>query len=284
MRYLLVGIVSAIGIMGLAQPLAAKVVKFEIVRKESPAFEGKTFGAVGTYDRIIARATIAVAPSDPHNTIIVDIDNAPRNEQGLVEAVTDVEILQPTVAANGNKTLFYEVLNRGNKLAYDILDDLGVANDLAKAADAGNGFLMNHGYTVVWSGWQGDIAPGGGRLTFSPPVVAQATGNARDEFVFDHTENPVTVKLSYAVADLDPTHAKLTVREREGDARATPDGLSFSFVDAERISITRPAGFDAGAIYEFVYVAKDPKVMGLGFAATRDIVSFLRHGATDHGA
>jgi len=86
--------------------LAAKVVKFEILRTESPAFERRTFGAVGTYDRIIARATVAVSPSDPHNSVIVDIDRAPRNAQGLVEAVTDVEILRPTVAANGNRRLF----------------------------------------------------------------------------------------------------------------------------------------------------------------------------------
>src|SRR5580765_1656106 len=97
----------------LAQPAAAKVVKFEVVRVEAPAFEAKSFGAVGTYDRIIARATIAVAPDDPHNAVIADIDRAPRNAQGLVEATTDVEILRPTAAANGNRALFYDVVNRG---------------------------------------------------------------------------------------------------------------------------------------------------------------------------
>ena len=63
----------------VAQPLAAKVLKFEVVRIESPTFEGRSFGAVGTYDRIIARLTIGVAPSDPLNTVIVDVDRAPRN-------------------------------------------------------------------------------------------------------------------------------------------------------------------------------------------------------------
>ena len=76
------GIAFAIGIVGLAQQSAAKVTKFEIIRTESPAFEGRTFGTVGTYDRVLARATIAVAPDDPHNSIIVDIDKAPRNSQG----------------------------------------------------------------------------------------------------------------------------------------------------------------------------------------------------------
>jgi hypothetical protein len=82
MRQLLSAIALIAGIIGLTGPSTAKVVKFEIVRVESPAFEGRSFGAVGTYDRLIARATIAVSPDDPHNTIIVDLDRAPRNAQG----------------------------------------------------------------------------------------------------------------------------------------------------------------------------------------------------------
>src|SRR4051794_17805521 len=57
MRPLLSTILLTAGIIGLISPSAAKVVKFEVVRVESPAFEGRNFGTVGTYDRIIARAT-----------------------------------------------------------------------------------------------------------------------------------------------------------------------------------------------------------------------------------
>jgi len=281
MKHSLTAIALAVSVAGLAQPLAAKVVKFEIVRIESPAFEGRPFGTVGTYDRIIARATIAVAPNDSHNSIIVDIDRAPRNSEGLIEAVSDVEILRPTVTANGNRRLFYEVLNRGGKLGLALFNDNNVVNDLIKSGDGGNGFLMNRGFTIVWSGWQGDIVPGGGRLTFSPPVASQVTGLAREEFVFDHLENPARALLSYPAADLDPAHARLTVREREADSRTTPTDLSFTFDTPNRILITRPIGFDAGAIYEFIYFAKDSKVMGLGFAATRDIISYLRHETAD---
>ena len=263
-------------------PCSAKIVKFEIVKVESPAFEGRVFGTVGTYDRILARATIAVAPDDINNKIIVDLDHAPRDAQGQVEATSDVEILKPTVAANGNRTLFYDVLNRGSKLGLALFNDLpAVTNDLVKAADAGNGFLMNHGYTVVWSGWQGDVVPGAGRMTFSPPIVAGVTGLAREDFIFDHTNNPASATLTYPAADLDPAHTKLNVRQREADPRATPAGLDVSFESPTKISIKRPDGFDAGAIYEFIYTAKDPKVMGLGFAATRDLVSFLRHETAD---
>ena len=194
----------------------AKVVKFDVVRIESPAFEGRTFGATGTYDRIIARATIAVSPDDPHNSVIADIDRAPRNAAGLVEATTEVEILRPTVAANGNRRLFYEALNRGNKLSLALFNDHVTVNEPAKAADAGNGFLMNRGYTVVWSGWQGDVVPGGGRMRFSPPVVAGVTGLAREDFIFDNTDDPIIAPLSYPAADLDPAKAKISVRAARG--------------------------------------------------------------------
>lgn len=282
MKRLIVTAAMAAAATGLAASAQAKVVKFEILRTESPAFEGRVFGSVGTYDRVFARATIAVAPSDPHNTVIVDLDKAPRDAKGLVEATTDVEILRPTDAAKGNHRLFYEVLNRGSKLGLALFDDTPkVINSPEKAEDAGNGFLMRQGYTVVWSGWQGDIAPGEGRMTFTPPVAQGISGPAREEYIFDQTDNPATAKLSYPAADLDPAHAKLTVKEAEADQRSTPADMSFKFVDDKTISINRPAGFDAGAIYEFVYTAKDPKVMGLGFAATRDVVSFLRYDKAD---
>jgi len=151
MKYFRTAILLAICLVSLSGPLSAKVIKFEILRVESPAFEGRVFGAVGTYDRIIASATIAVSPTDPHNTVIVDADRAPRNAQGLVEAVSDVEILRPTVAANSNRRLIFDVVNRGNKVALALFNDIGAypANDLVKAADAGNGFLMSRGYTVA---------------------------------------------------------------------------------------------------------------------------------------
>ena len=281
MKRILQGLAFAISVVGPSQSVDAKLIKFEVLRTESPAFEGRTFPPVGTYDRIIARATIAVLPDDPHNSVIVDVGRAPRNAHGLVEAVSDIEILRPTIATDANRRLFYEVVNRGNKLGLALFNDTPVINDLVKAADAGNGFLMSRGYTIVWSGWQGDVAAVSGRLTFSPPIVPQVTGLSREEFVFDHSETPALATLSYPAADLDPGQVKLTVRERESDSRSEPNDLSMKFENPSRIAISRPTGFDAGAIYEIIYLAKDPKVMGLGFAATRDIISFLRHEKAD---
>jgi hypothetical protein len=280
MRTWLAALSLIAGLFGLIAGAAAKVVKFEIVRIE-PAFEGRVFGSVGTYDRIVARATLALSPSDPHNAVIVDLDRAPRNAQGLVEATADVEILRPTNAASGNRRLIYDVVNRGTQRALAYFNDAPTGNDFSKAAAAGNGFLMNRGYTVVISGWQGDLGPRSGWQTISLPVVANVTGISREEFIFDHTRNPAIGELTYPSANLDPTKATLTVRQRETDPRATPAGLSFTFNGPDKVSIKRPEGFDAGAIYELIYQAKDPKPMGMGFAATRDVVSFLRRETAD---
>jgi hypothetical protein len=144
---------------------------------------------------------------------------------------------------------------------------------------------MRQGYSLLWSGWQGDVAEGDDRLRVGLPVAtshgAPIVAISRDEFIFDHDHNPVTAPLSYPAHRLDQAEATLTVRQRERDPRTLIAPDRWRYVSATRIEITRPAGFDAGAIYEFIYPARDPIVMGLGFAAVRDFVAFMRHESTD---
>lgn len=156
-------------------------------------------------------------------------------------------------------------------------------NDPWLAADAGTDFLMDRGYTVVWSAWQGDITAGDGRVVAEFPIATNAgepiVGQSREEFIDDSGDNPFSGSLVYPAADLNPDLATLTVREKEMDERQTPPGLVWEYVSDREISITRPSGgeFDGGAIYEFIYPAKDPIVMGIGLAATRDVISYLRY-------
>ena len=255
----------------------ARVVEFEVTSRQAPTFDGRSFGSVGAYEKITGKAKIALKPDDPRNTGIVDINLVPRNATGEVEVTTTVYILKPLDATKASGKLFYDVLNRGRKLGLELMNDAPTSNDPTASADAGNGFLMQQGYTIVWSGWQGDVATANALLGLDVPSVPGMTGTSREEFVFDHTKNPITADLSYPAAELDPAKAILTVRARAGDERATPADLSFKFVIPTQIEITRPSGFDAGAIYEFIYSAKESKVHGLSFAVTRDVVSFLRH-------
>jgi hypothetical protein len=64
----------------------------------APAFGGQEFGPAGRYERIVAKATIALDPADARNAIIADLALAPRNAAGKVEAVADVVILRPAEA------------------------------------------------------------------------------------------------------------------------------------------------------------------------------------------
>ena len=264
---------------------AAIVERLEVVAR-GDAFGDATFGAVGAYERIDAVAHVSVDLAHVANREIVDLALAPRDADGRVAYDTDVVILRPRNPRSANRTLLYEVVNRGNRLMLSTLNDAPRGSSLGDAKGAGNGFLMREGYTLVWVGWQADVA-GPGLVSARFPIArengAAITGRVQVAQVFDHADNPGRIALPYAADSLDATQATITVRQRQSDEpRALPPG-ALRFVDARAALIDRPADMDAGAIYELVYSAQDPVVTGLGFAATRDVVSFLRWGARDAG-
>ncbi|HWX60102.1 alpha/beta hydrolase domain-containing protein [Bradyrhizobium sp.] len=265
------------GIAACLVPTAlwAEVVRFDIVERV-PAFAGRSFGDVGSYERITARATIALDPADDRNAIITDLALAPRTAEGKVEATADVVILRPADPAYGNGTLLLDVPNRGRKLAPQLFDDSAQpgANQAQAADDAGIGFLHRNGYTMVWVGWQADIPSKPGQMALSAPIIKGVTGPAREEYVFDNTTNPARATLTWPAAE--PANLAVTVRAAWADARQAPSGLTARLVDPTTVEIARPDGFDAGALYEITYTARDPMPLGMGYAAVRDVISFLR--------
>jgi hypothetical protein len=264
------------GIGAIASPALSEVIRFEVL-ESVPAFQGRSFEGVGTYLRVTGRATIAVDPTDPRNAVIADIERAPRNAQGRVEATADVVVLRPADPARGNGTLLVDVPNRGTKLAPQLFDDVAQpgATRAEQAADAGIGFLHRQGYAMAWIGWQADIPSRPNQLAMTAPVLTGITGPSRDEIIFDHTRNPATATLTWPIADA--ASLAVTVRGHWADARQTPAGMAIRATGPRSVEITRPAsGFDAAALYEVTYTAKDPIVLGLGFAATRDVAAFLR--------
>jgi len=265
--------------------LAVAEVTQLIVTAREPAYEGAEFGSAGAYEWLIGHAEGELDPGAPHNTGIVNLDRAPRNARGRVEYRVDVQILKPVDLSRANGRLFYDVVNRGDKRSLGTRVDGGPnINDPRLRSELGTGFLLNRGYILAWSGWQTDAPDGNGRMRAEYPVAVNADGTPivathRDEIVFDDDSNPAVLTLSYPAAALDPERASLTVRQHERDPRQRPADLRWSYVSATEIRIDRPAGFDAGAIYEFIYPARDPIVMGIAFAAVRDVGSFLRYGA-----
>jgi hypothetical protein len=258
--------------------------KIEINRVEA-AFAGISFGDVGSYEKVVGRAFVEADPANPLNAGIVNLTNAPINSAGRVEYSVDFYLLKPVDLRKSKRVIFYDVLNRGNKLALNNLNDAPRVNDPASTSEAGNGFLMRHGYSILWSGWQGDVGQGEQLMRAQLPIATAhgvpIVATSRDEFIFEHSRSPVTAPLSYPAHRVEPGTATLTVRQCEQDPRALVPAANWHFKSDTTIEITRPAGFDAGAIYEFIYPARDPIVMGLGFAAVRDLVSFMRRESAD---
>jgi hypothetical protein len=266
----------------------ARITRIEITSTESPTFKAPdgtpaSFGSVGAYQKLRGKAFGELDPADPHNAVITDIELAPRNAAGKVEYSMDIYILRPLDLSKGNGKVFMEVNNRGGKL-FGPFNGGPLTNNPTSAADAGDGFLMHQGYSLAWSGWDPGAPPGGDRLTISVPKLAGITGPSYEYIVFDNATTTSST-LSYSAATLDKTQARLTVKQhlRDTPVAIGPDGWEYISAAGTAIRLL-PAGtpFAQSAIYEFSYRAKDPVVAGIGFAATRDFVSYLKSNAADN--
>src|ERR1051325_3706962 len=289
MRAVLV-ITSLYVALALPMTVEARITRIEITQKESPTFGGASFGDVGQYEKLVGRAYGEVDPKDPRNKAITDIDLARKNARGMVEYDTGIVILRPLDPAKGNHRLFYELTNRGVILALRVFNDSPnpfTTNPVV--ADAGNGFLMRRGYTVLFSGW--DLsAPATGTFSSTYPIAVNADGSpivgpALEELLFDPlppAKPPMTATLSYPAAALDTAQATLTVRTHYADAQTPIPPSGWRFKDNRTIELL-PEGttFEAGRLYELKYQAKDPKVAGLALAAVRDLGAYLRGASAD---
>jgi hypothetical protein len=250
--------------------------------------DGYEFGAAGAYVRVKGVARGTLDPAAACNTGIVDLDKAPRNAAGLVEYATDFDMLRPKDPTRGSGILVYDVPNRGSKRIFNLLDDVlpssAGSNDPKTKEDAGLGFCLGRGYALVWSGWD----PGAPRANANlgadfPPALENGkpiVRRIRDEFHIG-TRGPgdgSTRRLSYPAASLDQPAARLTVRDRESDRRTEIPRDEWEFSDDRTIRLL-PAGrnFAPIKIYELWYEAIGSKVLGIGYASVRDLVSFLRH-------
>src|SRR6266545_4610853 len=145
-----------------------------VIDKREPFAAGHEFGVTGAYEKLIGKAYGEVDPKKHHNKNIVNLRKAPLNERSRVEYSMDLLILKPVDMKRGNQTIFYDVVNRGNQ-ALRVNFGAERSNNPTTLAHAGDGFMMRQGYTLIWSGWQGDVLSGAGRLTTSFPVANPST-------------------------------------------------------------------------------------------------------------
>jgi hypothetical protein len=255
---------------------------------ESPTFEGRVFGPdgrVGPYEKLRGKAFGEVDPNDPRNAVITDLKLAPRNARGNVEYSMDIFILKPIDLKKGNAKLFLDFNNRG-EMRVGALNDTALSNNPTKAAHAGTGYMMNLGYAIVGNGWDFGATRDDDGLTISVPIAKNADGTSITgpsyEYITFEDGKTARYELTYPAATLDRSKARLTVRPRLDDAPTDIPASGWEYVDERTIRLL-PAGtaFKQSYVYELTYTAKDPVVAALGLAATRDLVSFLRHGAKD---
>jgi hypothetical protein len=263
------------------------------VNAVEPFAEGQAFGEAGPYLRVRGVAKGELDPTASENQAIVDLDKAPRNARGFVEYETDFFILRPVDPSRTSGVLVYDVTNRGSKRIFQLLDDApgnnpAVANDPKTAGEAGLGFSLGRGYSIVWSGWDPGAPTAnnglGGRFPTAMESGRPVTGRIRHEFHIG-TRAPGKgdlVRLSYPAASTDQQRARLTVRDRESDTRTEIPANSWEFADAQSIRLL-PQGslFAPFKIYELWYEATGSKVLGIGFASVRDLISFLRYETFD---
>ena len=275
-------------------------IRIEFTSKTSFA-GGVSFGNTGPYELLLGVASFAIDPDEKDLPFVVDLDLAPRNAAGLVEFKAVLDIVKPVDSSRGNRRLLFDFSNRGNRGAFTRLND-GGGSDLSKQSYAGNGFLNRLGYTVVWCGWQGDLVYTGNNLVAFLPEARQngqpLRGRVRQEFIADRRgvlSMPISGNSNiqcYPV--LNRATATLTMREKEADPRVSVPDHEWELARAEskdgRVELTPSnidlcikEGFKPGWIYELIYDTEGSRVMGLGFAGVRDLVSFLRHGSADAG-
>lgn len=275
--------------------LFGELVSFDIKTRE-PFADGEAFGDTGPYERIIGRAFFELDPDSPANRHIRDLDKAARNQQGKVELSCDLFILAPKDLGKGNRALLYGVSNRGNKSVLTYFNYGGGGNDPSTKAHAGNGFLMEHGFTIVWSGWDGELLPGNHRLRLWPPLAGSQkepiTGRVRCEIVPKSDVTRTVVNWanhgSYRPTEQGIPTATLTHRLLPGHPRVLVprDHWQLHVGDVEsdfpnqlpKVELEYPDGLKKAHIYELIYEARDPLVMGTGFSSVRDLISSFKYG------
>jgi Alpha/beta hydrolase domain len=290
-------------VLGLVQGAEARITSITIT-SVAPAYGGVSFGSVGPYQFVTGVANGAVDPRDPRNAVIQDIELAPIDAKGLVEYSTKFQILMPVDETKGNHVMLSEVVNRGNETSPGTFN-IGTST----ANPQGDGFLEKQGLTLVWAGWQADlVAPASnpGLITMSAPIAhhhssATITGVVRSEWIVSTptgapgTQNILAESSSntpgYASVTTNNAGLTLTERVHQNDPKVPIPNSQWAFADCTSTpfpglpnpqKVCLQNGFDTNHIYELIYTAKDPIVMGLGLAALRDVSAFFHHAATDN--
>ena len=252
-------------------------------------------GAAIAYEQVAGRAFGEVDPQLPGNALIQDIALA-LDADGKARYVASFLLIKPVDAKQASGLLWHDVPNRGRVFP------MAVAERQA-------------GDVLLASAWQGDNAGNtavratasvAGAQWLKLPVARGAGGEHITGEVFARIVNrsgpdsqPLLVQTNpvpYVPMSLDTAKARLVSRGGENqrgevsDERLIPaDQWAWARCSAgnpfpgtpDATQICLKAGFDAQRLYQVVYTAADPLVLGLGFAAWRDLGQFFKTAKAD---
>ena len=269
----------------LASVAHANVTRIEIVQTV-PVAAPPGAEAIGPFERITGKIHGEIDPNDPTNAIITDIKLAPRNAKGKVEYIATFTLVKPVDMTKSSGVLRYTVVNRGGGQAVPSPD----------------------GHVTLVSGWQGDVMPTPANQTITVPRARNANGTSitgplvlrfNNRFVNQAGNTiPLTIpreQPAYHPASLDTKQATLiaiTAQSATGERRASTivPSTDWAFADcgatafpgtSDPTRLCLKNGVKPETVYELRYIAKDPLVLGIGLAATRDINSYFRYEKQD---
>ena len=270
----------------------ARVVRVEILSR-SP-ISGDFAGHI--YERITGKVYFAFDPRNPQNRKIVDLDLAPRNANGEVEANSEFVMLRPTnLMQPADEIAVIDIVNRGGITHFVFNLGRNVRASPESADFYGDALLMKRGVTIVALAWQWDVQPGGSALHFQAPTVGSPTkpitGVVRSDITIDSLTTSIPLghslaggAVGYPVADPNDPANTLTVRDAPTGRRTVIPRNEWRFANESNGHVTddprsvyMAKGFQPGKIYEVVYRSRDPVVVGAGLAAVRDMMSYLKY-------
>jgi hypothetical protein len=281
---------SVLAVASFFNTVEARLTRITV--ETSTVVDFPSFGATGPYLKIAGTFEGQLNPADRRNAIIADIALAKRPAGSpTVPYKSTFFILRPLDLAKGNGKLFYDFGNRGSKRVLQWINDSTEAANPSTAQEYGNGFLMRQGYIVALSGWAGDVAPGPNVMSvLDLPIAVNADGTSiTGKFAAETIASATTtgIALQYTAEPRDGSNGLLRRRERQTGEDEVHTGLSEVITGWTYNATGRRVNFPAGHVvkpgwvYEFIYTAKDPLVMTMGHAMTRDFLSFLKHGVED---
>src|SRR5207249_3765074 len=259
------------------------------IEQRAVVLDGHAFGGAGAYEKLAGVVRFAVDRAHPSNHLITDLGLAPSSVRDRVELWADFYLLRPADPGRGNRRLLLDVPNRGRKVALSMFNSAPRVPDPSTPEDFGNGFLMRHGYTVAWCGWQHDVPRRDGLMALTVPAARADAGPLTGPLLCEWRPNSRVATLPLAdryhiahpAADLDDPAARLTVREHAGAPAAAVARAAWRFADASHVSLD--GGFEPGKIYELVYRSEKPPLVGLGLLAVRDTAAWLRFATAADG-